>query len=142
MIDWVHARANNWGAQIRWVYLGKDGWPSRSALGKMIEEGVLGASCNQFVQHYPEVLNPDALETNNVIRRLENNHQEMFFIHYVVIGKGKVKAARMGIPTRTYYDRLDSSQKRYSSAAQSAVAQNSQNRAATNDGQSYMLMRA
>lgn len=112
MIDWIHARCKTWGAQIRWVYLGKDGWPSRSVLGKMITEGSLGASCNRFVQHFPEVLNPEALETNNAIKQLEEKHREILFVHYVVIGKGKVKACRLEIERTVYYDRLDTAHKR------------------------------
>ena len=38
-------------------------------------------------------------------------------VHNVVVGKGKVKAHRMGLPLRTYYDRLDQAHKRYSGAS-------------------------
>lgn len=110
MIDWIHARCNTWGRQIRWLYQGKDGWPSRSTLGKMIEEGLVGASADKFTQHWPEVLNADALEINNAVKRLAEPDREMLFVHYVVIGKGKVKAARIGISRSTYYDRLDLAQ--------------------------------
>lgn len=112
MIDWIHARCNVWGAQIRWVHLGKDGWPSRSVLGKLIEEGALGASSSRFIQNYPEVLNPEALETNNAIRQLGESEREILFVHYVVIGKGKVKAWRMNLAKNTYYDRIDAAHRK------------------------------
>lgn len=117
IIDWVHAECEAWGRQIRWVYLGKDGWPSRTMLGKCIEEGLVGASATRMSQFFPECLNPDALRANRIIKSLPEAARLMLFVHYVVVGKGKVKAHRMAIPVRTYYDRLDQAHKAYSGAS-------------------------
>lgn len=116
MIDWIHEGCKHWGWQLRIVHCGQDGWPPRTMLAKMIEEGSLGASSSRFMRHFPECLDPEALRFNNAIKFLIEKDREILFIDYVVIGKGKVKADRMGIPRRTYYDRRDSAHVRLVSA--------------------------
>ena len=116
MIDWIHDGCKHWGHQIRILYLGKDGWPPRTILDKMIKEGVLGASANQFTQFFPECLDEEAVRWNNAIKSLEEEHRNRLFIHYCVIGKGKVKAARMSESRTVYYDRLDLAHKKVSGA--------------------------
>lgn len=112
MIDWLNEECMTWGRQIRWLYIGKDGWPSRSVIGRLRDEGMLGAASSRFTQHWPEVLNETALKVNNGYKRLSETDREILFIHYVVVGKGKVKAARLNLPRSTYYDRVDAAQKR------------------------------
>ena len=125
MIDWVKHRAEVWGRQVRWVFLTKDGWPSRSALGKLIEEGVTGAGSTRFIQHYPEVMMGEPLQTHNIIKTLPVDDKEMFFLHYVVKGMAKVKAAKMGLSKSRYYERLDRAHTKFSIHL-SATGQNSQ----------------
>jgi len=110
MIDYINERCFAWGKQIRRVYLGHDGWPSKSILGRLQEEGLLGAASSRFVQHYSECLMGEAVETGNAIKKLSEEHREILFVHYVVIGKGKVKAHWLDLPVRTYYNRLDKAQ--------------------------------
>lgn len=126
MIDWIHAKCKVWGAQVRWVNSGKDGWPSRTTIGRMIEEGALGASTGRFSQFLPEVLNPEALEINNAIKKLAETHREILFIHYVVLGKGKVKAGHLGIEKSVYYDRIDRAQTHLITALSDKLLHNSQ----------------
>ncbi len=110
MIGWIHEGCKHWGWQMRLLYLGKDGWPSRGVLGKMIEDGALGASASRFMQFFPECLDADALKYNVAIKRLSERDREILFIDYAVIGKSKIKAARIGIAPRTYFDRRDQAQ--------------------------------
>ena len=139
MIDYIHERCRSWGAQMRWVTMGQDGWPSRTILGKMIAEGSLGASAGRFVQHFPEVLAPDALEINNAIKTLRETHREILFVHYVVVGQGKSKARTIGIHIQTYYDRLDSSQGELARALYILSIRNSQNCMSDSPFESGML---
>lgn len=110
MIDYIESRCKEWGHAVRAIYVGKDGWPSRSVLGKLREEGVLGASCDKLAQHYREVLTGERLDTGNAIKRLGEEDRAILFVHYVVIGKGKVKAARLGVSRKTYYDYVNKAQ--------------------------------
>lgn len=110
MIDYIHVRCLNWGRGIRAIYLGTDGWPSRSVIGKLRDEGVLGASCDKLTQHYREVLTGEQLETGNAIKQLSEHDRAILFVHYVVIGKGKVKAARLDMARSTYYAYVEKAQ--------------------------------
>lgn len=110
MIDYIHVRCLNWGRGIRAIYLGTDGWPSRSVIGKLRDEGVLGASCDKLTQHYREVLTGEQLVTGNAIKTLGEHDRAILFVHYVVIGKGKVKAARLGMARSTYYTYVERAQ--------------------------------
>ncbi len=116
MIDWVAARAKDWGRQVRWLYCGKDGWPPRTALARLIEEGNHGAGVARYQQYFPECLSPEALITNNIIRRLELRHQEMFWIHDVIRSRVKRKIEVIGIEHRVYYNWLHAAHQAYSSA--------------------------
>lgn len=127
MIDFIDDRCKTWGAQMRWVYSGKDGWPSHTLLDRMIKEGILGASVGRFVQHFPEVLSPEAIEINNGVKQLREVHREILFLHYVVVGKGKGKAQRLEIHIQTYYDRLDCAQGELARALYVGSITNSQN---------------
>ena len=110
MIDYIDARCQDWGHSIRAIYIGKDGWPSRSVIGKLRDEGVLGASCDKLTQHYREVLTGERLETGNAIKQLSEHDRAILFVHYVVIGKGKVKAARLNVSRKTYYEYVNRAQ--------------------------------
>lgn len=135
MIDWIREAARQWGAEMRWLYCGKDGWPPRTTLAKLIEEGNHGAAVSRFHQHFPECLSPGALVTNNTIRRLARRHQEMFWIHDVIRGRVKHKAKTMDISVRTYFAWLDEAHQLFAHASHEVAAQNSQIRAAQNPSQ-------
>lgn len=112
--DFVRERCRQWGREMRWTFAGKDGWPPRTMLDKMIKEGILGASSSLIAQVWPEFLSEIATETNIAIKRLPEVDREMIFVQFVVADKAKVKAARMQIHIRTYYARLDTSLTRLS----------------------------
>lgn len=126
MIDWIHQRCRSWGSQVRWLYIGKDGWPSRTTLARMIEEGALGAATGRFVQHHPECLAPEELQLNNAIKRLGERDREVLFVIYVVREKGKATMARYSLSRTAYYDWVDEVHKRVSSSLNYMSEQNSQ----------------
>lgn len=132
MIDWINDEAKHWARQMRIAHLGHDGWPPRSMLDKLIKEGIIGASAGRFMQYFPEVLDERAIAFNNLVKQLSENHRTRFFIHYVVVGKGKIKAHRMGEPRPTYYDRLDAAHKALASLGPRTI-QNRQFRMAQSD---------
>ena len=126
MIDWIHQRCRSWGFQVRWLYIGKDGWPSKTTLARMIEEGALGAATGRFVQHHPECLGEEELQINNAIKRLDEKDREILFIIYVVREKSKVTMSRYSLSRTAFYDRVDGVHKRISSSLNSISEQNSQ----------------
>jgi hypothetical protein len=126
MIDWIHQRCRSWGSQMRYIWIGKDGWPSRTTLARMIEEGALGAATGRFVQHHPECLGPEELQINNAIKRLDEKDREILFVVYVVREKGKLTMGRYSLSRTAYYDWIDEVHKRVSSSLNSISEQNSQ----------------
>ncbi len=116
MIDWIHEGCKHWGWQMRIFYLGGDGWISRSILGKMMEEGLLGASASRLIQFFPECMDAEALKYNNAIKTLGERDRETLVICYVVIGKLKVKAHRLGIDESTLFQRRNTAQAHLSQA--------------------------
>lgn len=127
MIDWIHQRCQSWGRQVRYIQIGKDGWPSRTTLARMIEEGALGASAGRFVQHHPECLGPEELQMNNAIKRLGERDRELLFIMYVVREKAKTTMSRYSLSRTAYYDWVDEIHKRISASLNYVSEQNSQN---------------
>lgn len=105
--------------------MGKDGWPSRTTLARMIEEGALGAATGRFVQHHPECLGPEEVQLNNAIRRLGERDREVLFVIYVVRVKSKIAMAHYSLSRTSYYDWVDEVHKRISSSLNSISEQNS-----------------
>lgn len=127
MITWIHERCRSWGNQVRYIHMGKDGWPSRTTLARMIEEGALGAATGRFVQHHPECLGQEELQLNNAIRRLSEKDREILFVIYVVRIKSKVVMANYSLSRTSYYDWVDEVHKRISASLNSISEQNTQN---------------
>lgn len=106
MIGWVDAICKEWGRAQYWLLFGKTGWPTRTVLGKLMEEGIVGAACSQFLVEYPEVLTGDNLRTANAIKLLPEEPRSLVTIHYVIRMPAKQKCQRIPLPLRTYYAKL------------------------------------
>lgn len=107
---WLDAMLSKWGRAVHYLLFGDAGWPSRTMLGKIMEEGFTGAAAQNLVHHYPEVLTGEALEVSRAIKRLPSEEMRtVIFAHYVLTRVPvKAKAAKLGIERSTYYDRLKS----------------------------------
>lgn len=106
MINWVDAACKEWGRAQYWLLFGKGGFPTRTMLGKLIEEGVVGASCNQFTMTYPEVLTGENLVTANAIKTLSEVPRNVTTVHYVIRMPAKQKYPKLGMTRWAYYDAL------------------------------------
>jgi hypothetical protein len=108
MIAWVDEQCRSWGAHKRWLVYGEHGWPPRSILGKLIEEGP-GAGESVFVARVPIHDDPPAYTAVNVaLQKMAETH-EMYtpwivvHAHYVVGGKAKTKAPDIGVSLPQYW---------------------------------------
>lgn len=111
MIDWVHMACNEWGRQMR-RRAGDTGFPPRSLLGKLVEEGP-GAGSNRFYQHIPEMLEGEGLEVSIAVRKMcETMAMErpckVVIAHYLFAGKAAGKARALNIDTQDYWKCLHS----------------------------------
>lgn len=118
MIQWVDELCKDWGRAQHRLLFGFQGWPTRSMLGRLIDEGIIGASSNQFTMQYPEVLSAENLKTANAIKTLPEEPRALITIHYVFRLRARDKCERIEMPIRTYYARINDAHRAIESALQ------------------------
>lgn len=111
MIDWVNEACHEWGYQTR-RWQKSTGYPPRSMLGKIVEEGS-GASSGFMRQYMPNVYEGQGQEVAIAVQRLKATmRMEMaaavLTAHYLFPGKAKAKARDMGLDMPTYWRALHS----------------------------------
>lgn len=112
MIPWVDDQCRAWGAHKRWLLTGDDdGWPERSPLGKLIEEGP-GAGHGSTIARMPIKDPPVAYRFVTIaLTRMAATHElerpiEVVGMHYLLRGKARGKAEELGISTKQYWTLL------------------------------------
>jgi hypothetical protein len=103
MISWVHCALKDWGRAQYWLMFKGDGYPSRSMLGKLLEEGAVGAATNQFTREFPEVLVGENLIVANAVKTLSEKPRAVVSVHYVLRMPARNKYKFMGISREMYY---------------------------------------
>ncbi len=106
MISWVDCVLKNWGRAQYWLMFKGDGYPSRTILGKLVEEGAVGAACNQYTREFPEVLMGENLIVANAVKTLAEKPRAIVSVHYVLRLPARVKYTRIGISREMYYDTI------------------------------------
>lgn len=112
MIAWVDDQCRAWGRHRRWILLAKDtGWPERSILGRLIEEGP-GAGHGEYRSRLPYKEPPEAYTLVSVaLQRMAATHElavpfDVINLHYVLDGKAKEKAPILGVSVKQYWSLL------------------------------------
>ena len=109
MIGWVHEYCKEWGRAKRYVLSDAGAWPTRTMLGKLMDEGVCGAGqSGPDRNHFPEVMEGRALEVNTALKRMANTHRMysecmVIWAHYVLDGLAKSKAKRLEMSRDDYW---------------------------------------
>jgi len=111
MIDWVHTSCQEWSRQYRNRRF-DTGYPPRSMLGKLVEEGA-GAGSSKFYQHFPEVYRGDAMDVSIAVQRMTGTMRlewacAVFIAHYLFAGKAKAKARELNLNMADYWRHLHS----------------------------------
>lgn len=112
MIQWVHHACLEWGRAKRRIMDGTEGWPTRSMLGRLIEEGACGASQPGMIRNrYPEVMLGNALQVSIALTRMAASHRMeiqclVVSAHYVAPGCAPVKAQLIDIAIKDYWKKL------------------------------------
>jgi hypothetical protein len=106
----VHQHCLEWARFKRKALFGNEGWPSRSTLGRIIEEGH-GASHTQFRNNFPEVMTGIALQVSRALAKMAATHEMerpwlVIHAHYLYPGKARAKADAMRISTPTYWQQV------------------------------------
>lgn len=120
MINWVHEVCKSWGRAQYWLLYGKQGFPTRTMLGKLMEEGLVGAAFNRFTMEYPEVLVGENLAVANAIKTLPETPRTIITVHYVIRLPAKLKYAKLNIKKDAYYDALSNAHYLIANALQAA----------------------
>jgi len=111
MITWVDEQCRAWGAHKRWLTWGMHGWPERSLLGKLVEEGPGAGSCS-FVARVPiKDAPPNYTAINLALRKMADTHELekpwlVIHAHYVFGGKASAKAPILRISVPQYWQQL------------------------------------
>ncbi len=107
MISWVDGVLKNWGRAQYWLMFKGNGFPARTILGKLMEEGAVGAACNQYTREFPEVLMGENLIVANAVKTLSEEPQTVIRAHYVIRMPAKQKYSFAGITKYRYYEIID-----------------------------------
>ena len=102
-VSFAKACARVWGRQVWRIWLGMDGWPAKTLLGRIMEEGLTGAGHTRARAWYPEGLTEEGLLVSRALHRLEEPDRRALMIHYAVPLPADRKARVVGIAERTYY---------------------------------------
>lgn len=96
-----------WGAQTWRRWTRADGWPPKTVLGRVIEEGLTGAAQGYTRSHYVEGYTGNALAVSVAMHELVERDRTMLTVHYVIPLPSALKARRLRLAKSTYYDRLN-----------------------------------
>ena len=116
MIPWVHESCKAWARHKRWLDAQTElGWPARSVLGKLMDEGPsAGSSAGSFGSCVPIGDPPKdyagiTFALQRMISRYALKRQaEIVQVHYLGIGDVKTKAAALEMSVSQYWDLLHS----------------------------------
>ena len=116
MIPWVHESCKAWARHRRWMDAQTElGWPSRSMLGKLMDEGPgAGSSGGTFGSSVPISDPPkDYAGISFALQRMISGYAlrrqaEVVQVHYLGTGDVKTKAAALQMSVSQYWDFLHS----------------------------------
>lgn len=93
-------------AWASWVRSRLAAWPSRTLLGRIIEEGNYGAAQSRPVESLPDVV----LETDRAVAHLEPLLSHVLRIYYLTHAASEVKAAACHCSRATFWRRVERGQ--------------------------------
>lgn len=101
----AHELGKSWG-----VYMRKEplGWPSKSLMGRIEEEGSVGAAIKSHYQKVPVNLMPAQVqEFHRAWLTLRESQRISVFVAYVIRAPYALKAERLGLSRSRYYQLRD-----------------------------------
>lgn len=112
MIDWVDDLGKDWGRYLRRNPTGDmkfdSGYPKNSVMGRIREEGTVGAAIRTHMQILPiRDMPKDVLEFHRAWQVLDSKPKRISYVHYGVVSNVDAKCEFMGLNKSTYYSRLD-----------------------------------
>lgn len=106
MIDWVDEVGKDWGRYMRRVPY--DGFPALSVMGRIAEEGSVGAAIRSHVQVVPISDVPaDILEFHRAWATVEPKYKKVLYVQYVPVCILVDRLEALDLKRSTYFDRLN-----------------------------------
>ena len=108
MIDWIDDLAKDWA---RYIMRSNKAWPSRSILGRIVDEGSVGAAIRSHIQVIPiNDMPADVMEFHRAWNALRGKRRQILWVHYCSKAGIQRKISAMRTTKTTYYYWLDSAQ--------------------------------
>lgn len=105
MIGWVHQRAKEWG---RWRQRNEPAWSSKSLMGRIQEEGSVGAAIKQHNQHIPVKLMPKEIaDFHRAWLGMDERQRALIDVVYRLTIPRAEKPKVLGISQARMYQLLD-----------------------------------
>ena len=104
--EWLEPMIDTWAGQTRYLLHGVDGWPLRTVLARVIEEGA-GASHSAPNQRTFEVYRRDGLAIRRAMEGMPLLQRQVFVAHYLADGHAAEKAKILGLSKARYWAILD-----------------------------------
>lgn len=105
--EWLEPMLYVWKDQVLASWQGHDGWPARTVLARIIEEGA-GASHGRGNQRVFEVFSNDGLKIRLAMEGMPIGPRQVLAVHYLADGNAKSKAKELEISKSRYWAMLDS----------------------------------
>lgn len=94
-------------AWASWVRGNQGAWPTRTLLGRVMEEGVAGAASHSAVV---ESMPYQILRTDRSVARLEDRLKRTIKLYYLTHSSSEIKAAQLGVSRATFWRLLERAQ--------------------------------
>jgi len=93
-------------AWASWVRSKLAAWPSRTLLGRIIEEGASGAAQGRPLETLPDIV----LQTDRAVARIEPCLSQVLRVYYLVHASSEVKAEACHCSRATFWRRVERGQ--------------------------------
>ena len=104
--EWLEPMLAVWAGQVRGMWSGEDGWPPRTVLARIQEEGA-GASHGSYSQRVFEVYHKEGLAIRRAMEGMPYQARQALALHYLASGNAKEKAEVMQISKARYWSLID-----------------------------------
>lgn len=104
--EWLEPMIDAWVGQSRHLLYGKGGWPLRTVLARVIDDGA-GASHSAPNQRTFEVYHRDGLTIRRAMEGMPLLQRQVFVAHYLAHGNASEKAKILGLSKSRYWAILD-----------------------------------
>lgn len=102
-VAYADGRLDAWAS---WVRSNQQGWPPRTLLARVMEEGISGAAHGTCAESMPMHI----LETDRAVAHIEQRLRQVVKVYYLTHAASEVKAAKLGVSRATFWRLIERAQ--------------------------------